>query len=78
MSIEPYQLLDIAKNVLIQMGIHNYTDVQLTRVLKSGNEWRVTVSYTEKGNLFKTESSFAVDTESGKLIGFWRGLHWKA
>ncbi len=61
MKVEPHQLIDIAKNVLIQMGIHDYEDVELTWVMKAGNEWRVNFSFKRELSAFKTVAAFAVN-----------------
>lgn len=77
MKVESHNLLDIAKNVLIQAGIHEYRDVKLTYASKVGIEWRVNFSYWKGLDFFQTVSSFAVDAETGEIRGIWLDRVWK-
>lgn len=76
MKVEFHQLLDVAKNVLIQMGVRDYKEVELTYVLKVGNEWRVNFSYFKGNSIYKTVSCFAVDAETGEIRGIWTTRAW--
>lgn len=75
MKVEAYQLLDVAKNILIQMGIHDCKDVKLTWILKVDNEWRVNFSYTT--GIYEKVGAFAVDAETGEIRHSALGRVWK-
>ena len=77
MKVESQNLLDIAKNVLVQVGIHEYRDINLTYASKTSNEWRVNFSYFKGLDFFQKVSSFAVDAETGEIRGLWLDRTWK-
>lgn len=76
MKVESYQLLDIAKNVLIQLGVHDYENVKLTYVMKDGQSWRVNFSYNEKYSSFIKQGCFEVNAVSGEITGMWAYRVW--
>jgi len=77
MKVESYDLVNVAKNVLIQLGITDYRDVKLTYVLKEGNEWKVNFSYWKGIDFFQSVSSFAVNAQTGEITGMWVDRVWK-
>jgi len=77
MKVESSDLINVAGDVLGQMGIHDYRDVKLTYVLKAGNIWKVNFSYYKGLDFFQTISSLAVDAETGEFRGFWQDRVWK-
>ena len=77
MTTQASQLLDIAKNVLIKMGVHGFTDVKLTLATKEGNEWLVNFSYKDQVAWYDKYACFAIDVESGEIRAMWLDRVWK-
>lgn len=77
MTIQASQLLDIAKNVLIRMGVHGFRDVELTLAKKERKEWLVNFSYKDQLAWYDKHACFAIDVESGEIRGMWLDRVWK-
>lgn len=77
MKVESHNLIDVAKKALIQMGILDYKDVELTYAFKVGNRWRANFSYYRGADFYKRVSSFLVDAETGEIIGVWTDRIWR-
>lgn len=67
MKVEQYQLLDITKSALREMGISDYKDLELTYRLKVNNEWRVNFSFRRGYSGSKEIGCLAVDAETGEI-----------
>ena len=77
MKVESHDLINIAKNVLIQLGVTDSRDVKLTYAFKDGDIWKVNFSYYKQYDFFQSLSSFAVDAETGEILGIWVDRTWK-
>jgi len=65
--MESYQLLDIAKKVLGELGLYGFKDVELTYRQKVGKEWRANFTFTRRDTWSKSVGCFAVNAETGEI-----------
>jgi len=77
MSIEPEDLLSVAREVLKLLGVKSYSDLQLTGAFQSGDVWKVTFSYTPTLSFTKKVGCFSVDVETEEIEGMWLDRVWK-
>lgn len=77
MTVEAIDLLNIATDVLTQMGIDKFSDVKLAYANKKGNEWLVSFSFSQEDSWFRKTASFAVKSETGEIRGWWLDRVWK-
>ena len=77
MKIEVKDLIKIAKNILTEMGIEDFSNVKLTYANKKGNDWLVSFSFREKGGWYDKPVSFAINATTGKTRGIWLDRTWK-
>lgn len=81
MIIQAQELRTLAERVLANLGVTDYSELQLTYALKADGKWRVSFDYGRsvgfaRGSIRKT-GSFAVDVKSGEIEGMWLDRSWK-
>jgi hypothetical protein len=81
MSIQAQELKRLAEKVLSNLGVTDYSELQLTYALRTEGKWRVSFDYGHSGGFaggtIRKIGSFAVDTESGEVEGMWLDRSWK-
>ena len=77
MSVQPEELVNIAKRVLKLMGVTGFTEVELTYAMKVDNEWKVNFKYTTTFGLYRSTGSFKAGAETGEIKGMWLDRTWK-
>jgi len=77
MSVEPRQLIDIAKNVLRMMGVHDATNVKVTSASKKEFLWLVNFSYQKLGGFVTYDGCYKLDAQTEEIMGMWLNRQWK-
>lgn len=81
MSIEAGDLKMIAEQVLVNLGIVDYENLQITYAVKTEDKWKVSFEYEPhrgfSGGVIRKIGSFAVNAESGEIEGMWLDRSWK-
>jgi hypothetical protein len=81
MSVQAQELKRLAEKVLSDLGVTDYSELQLTYALKTEGKWRVSFDYGHSGGFASSTirkiGSFAVDVKSGEVEGMWLDRSWK-
>jgi hypothetical protein len=81
MSVQAQELTRLAEKVLSNLGVTDYSELELTYALKVEGKWRVSFDYGHPGGFasatIRKIGSFAADAESGEIEGMWLDRSWK-
>jgi hypothetical protein len=78
MSVQAEELRRVADKVLHNLGVTDYTELQLTYAVKAEGKWKVSFAYdSHNRSAIKKIGSFAVDAESEEIEGMWLDRWWK-
>ncbi len=81
MSIQAQELRILAERVLSNLGVTDYSELQLIYALKSEGKWKVSFEYGRSGGFASSPirkiGSFAADVKSGEIEGMWLDRSWK-
>ncbi|OGN97332.1 MAG: hypothetical protein A2Z77_02655 [Chloroflexi bacterium RBG_13_51_36] len=81
MSVQAQELKRLAEKVLSDLGVTDYSELQLTYALKVEGKWRVSFDYGHRGGFASATTrklgSFAADAKSGEIEGMWLDRSWK-
>jgi hypothetical protein len=81
MSVQAQELKRLAEKVLSNLGVTDYSELQLTYALKAEGKWKVSFEYGHSGGFAKGSikkiGSFSVDVKSGEIEGMWLDRSWK-
>ncbi len=77
MTVQGSQLLNIAKNVLTQLGILGSFDVKITLAEQQLDEWLVNFSYKTASDWYDRHGCFKVKIESAEITGMWLDKTWQ-
>jgi hypothetical protein len=81
MSVQAEELKRIAEKVLHNLGVIDYSELQLIYALKTEGKWKVSFEYGHSGGFARGSirkiGSFAIDEETEEIEGMWLDRSWK-
>jgi len=82
MSVQAKELKSMAEKVLYNLGVIDYSELQLIYALKTEGKWKVSFAcelsrYRFSSGVIRKLGSFVVDDESEEIEGMWLDRLWQ-